>query len=318
MAKKVTKKRRKSKKEAEAIPAFQKILAAMDEINNDSKQQTIFSLSSKDSFPKIERINTGLEALNECTGGGLPRGRIVELYGDESSGKTSLAYHLCAQCESSLYIPIEGTFDPDMAERFGNNSGNMLVSWCDYGDDAIKEAAKFIKAGIDLIVIDSIPSLIPSSMYLKKNQGNEDNRFSPVAQLLSKELPYLITYLKRSRTTLLFINQARAKIGATMFQEQIDTMGGRALRHANSLKIKLARRAWIEVPNKNAINPAKKEKVGMISKLKVMKSKVCKPYMEAELPFFFDRGFVSFDDINTIRQELMIENRKNLKLEREA
>ena len=107
-------------------------------------------------------------------------------------------------------------------------------------------------------------------------------------------------------TTLIFINQVRDKMNAMMFGEKTDTPGGRKLKHACSLRIQVARRAWIEIPNKNPKNSATTEKVGLIMKCKVVKSKVSNPMGECEIPLFFDRGFVSFDDVQAIRKELMM------------
>jgi len=118
-------------------------------------------------------------------------------------------------------------------------------------------------------------------------------------------LPPIEEVIENTGTTLLFVNQIRDKIGALPFGEQTHTMGGHKLQHADSLKIRVARRAWIEIPNKNPANTATNEKVGFILKCKVEKSKVCNPYQECEIPCFFDRGFVSFDDVPAIRKELM-------------
>ena len=122
----------------------------------------------------------------------------------------------------------------------------------------------------------------------------------------NKYLPTIEEIIEVTGTTLIFVNQVRDKMNAMLFGEKTDTPGGRKLKHAASIRIQVARRAWIEIPNKDPKNTAKTEKVGMIMKCKVVKSKVCNPQGECEIPLFFDRGFVSFDDVQSIRKELMV------------
>ena len=122
---------------------------------------------------------------------------------------------------------------------------------------------------------------------------------------MNKYLPTVEEIIEVTGTTLIFINQVRDKMNAMMFGEKTDTPGGRKLKHAASVRIQVARRAWIEIPNKDPRNSAKSEKVGLIMKCKVVKSKVSNPMGECEIPLFFDRGFVSFDDVPAIRKELM-------------
>lgn len=119
--------------------------------------------------------------------------------------------------------------------------------------------------------------------------------------------------IEKSETTVIFINQVRDKFGAMMFGEKTDTPGGRALKFYSSVRIQVARRMWITIPNKDPKNSAAEEKVGLVMRVKVIKSKICNPYGEAELPFFFDRGFVSADDVKSIRLELMKKNNEKVK-----
>ena len=118
-------------------------------------------------------------------------------------------------------------------------------------------------------------------------------------------MPTVEEIIEVTGTTLIFINQVRDKMNAMMFGEKTDTPGGRKLKHACSLRIQVARKAWIEIPNKNPCNSATNEKIGLIMKCKVQKSKVCNPMGECEIPLFFDRGFVSFDEVKSIRTEIM-------------
>ena len=126
-----------------------------------------------------------------------------------------------------------------------------------------------------------------------------------VARLFSKTLPSIVRICEETGTTLILVNQVRDKMNAMLFGEKDDTPGGRAIKFYSSVRIKVARRAWIEIPNKNPEISSESEKVGIIMKAKVSKSKVSNPFGEAELPFFFDRGFVSYDDIKSIRSEIM-------------
>ena len=134
----------------------------------------------------------------------------------------------------------------------------------------------------------------------------EEQRIGGTARLMNKYLPTVEEIIEITGTTLIFVNQVRDKMNAMLFGEKTDTPGGRKLKHACSLRIQVARRAWIEIPNKDPHNSATSKKVGLIMKCKVVKSKVCNPMGECEIPLFFDRGFVSFDDVQKIRKELMV------------
>ena len=139
----------------------------------------------------------------------------------------------------------------------------------------------------------------------------EEQRIGGTARLMNKYLPTVEEVIEVTGTTLIFINQVRDKMNAMMFGEKTDTPGGHKLKHSASLRIQVARRAWIEIPNKDPHNSATSKKVGLIIKCKVVKSKVSNPMGECEIPLFFDRGFVSFDDVKQVREELMkLENQK--------
>jgi RecA/RadA recombinase len=279
-------------------------------INKKEGQGTIYTLDSKNANLKIKRWSTGIEDLDAIIGGGMPEGRVVEVYGPESSGKTTLLYHLCGLHSLCLDIPIEGTFDAKRAKVFGNRPKQMLVHRAKVGEDAMNKTLSFAKAGIPLIGIDSVPSLVPKEdiekvMKSADRDSIEEQRIGGTARLLNKYLPAIEPILEVTGTTLVFVNQVRDKMNAMMFGEKTDTPGGKKLKHACSLRLQVARKGWIEIPNKNPKSTAKNEKIGMIMKVKVVKSKICNPMGECELPLFFDRGFVSFEDMQTIRKELM-------------
>lgn len=286
------------------------IIALCNSINKKEGEGSIYSIGSKNANLKINRWSTGIEDLDAIIGGGIPEGRIVEIFGAESSGKTTLLYHLCGLHELCLDIPIEGTFDAERAKVFGNKPKQMLIYRAKYGEDALNKTIKFAKAGIPLIGIDSVPSMTPkedAEKVLKSAEKDsiEEQRIGGTARLLNKYLPTVEEIIEVTGTTVVFINQVRDKMNAMLFGEKTDTPGGRKLKHACSLRIQVARRAWIEIPNKDPRNSAKTEKIGLIMKCKVVKSKVSNPMGECEIPLIFDRGFVSFDEVPQIRKEIM-------------
>lgn len=286
------------------------IIKLCNNINKKEGAGTIYTIGSQHADLCIKRWSTGIEDLDAIIGGGMPEGRIVEIFGPESSGKTTLLYHLCSLHSMCLDIPIEGTFDANRAKVFGNRPKQMLIYRAKYGEDAFNKATQFAKAGIPLIGIDSVPSMVPKEdvekvMKSVEKDSIEEQRIGGVARLMNKYLPPIEEIIEVTGTTFIFINQVRDKMQAMMFGEKTDTPGGRKLKHAYSLRIQVARRAWIKIPNKNPANAASEEVVGFIMKCKVVKSKVCNPLGECEIPCFFDRGFVSFDDVPAIRKELM-------------
>lgn len=288
----------------------EQIIKLCNSINKSEGEGAIYSIGSKNANLKIKRWSTGIEDLDEIVGGGIPEGRTIEIFGPESSGKTTLLYHLASMHNMALDIPIEGTFDAERAKVFGNRPKQLLIYRAKYGEDAMNKTIQFAKAGIPLIGIDSVPSLVPkedAEKVLKSADKDsiEEQRIGGTARLLNKYLPTIEEIIEITGTSVIFINQVRDKMNAMMFGEKTDTPGGRKLKHSASLRIQVARRAWIEIPNKNPKNSATTEKVGFIMKCKVMKSKVSNPMGECEIPCFFDRGFVSHEDIKDIRKEIL-------------
>lgn len=288
------------------------IVELCNQINKKEGSGSIYTIGSKHSNLKIKRWSTGIEDLDDILGGGMPEGRIIEIFGPESAGKTTLAYHLCGLHEMCLDIPIEGTYDEERAKVFGNRARQMLVGRSKFGENAFNKLIKFAKTGIPLEVVDSVPSMISKEDYEKilkcvDKDTIEELRLGGVARLMTKYLPVLVETCECSGTTVVFINQIRDKIGALMFGEKTDTPGGRALKHYCSVRIQVARRSWIDIPNKNPRNSAEKEKIGLILKCKVVKSKICNPLGECEIPLIFERGFISFDDLDEVRKEIMHE-----------
>lgn len=288
------------------------IMELCKNIENKQGKGSIYSLGSKAANAGIPRWSTYIEDLDAVLGGGMPVGRMVEIFGPESSGKTSLAYHLGSLHKMCLFIPAEGTFDIDRAKLFGNKPKQMLVYRdCKHAEDIMDKTMQFSKAGIPLVIIDSVPGMVPKAQYeqVEKDIEKQPQR-GQLAALFSRTLKNLNDIVEVSGTTVVFINQVRDKMDALMFGEKTQTPGGHALRHYASVRIQVGRRAWIDVPNKNPANTADAEKVGIITKCKVVKSKICNPFGECELPMFFSRGYVSHDDIKPIRLEIMQQNKE--------
>lgn len=292
---------------------LKEIQSICKDIEKKSGQGSIFT-TGKESNLQIPRWSTSIESLDEIIGGGMPKGRIVEIFGPESSGKTSLVYWLMSLHKLGVYIPIEGTYDEARAKAIGVQDKQMIVYRAQYGEEALNAVLRFAKAGIPIICLDSVPACQPKEDIDKVSKGAENElRIGGIARLFSKMLPVIERTCEQSGTTLILVNQVRAKMDAMLFGEKDDTPGGRAIKFYSSIRIKVARRAWIEIPNKNPAISSEKEKVGIIMKAKIVKCKVGNPFGEAEVPFFFDRGFVSYDDIKPIRRELMEERNEQFR-----
>lgn len=295
-----------------------KIISLCNDINKKEGKGAIYTIGSENANLKINRWSTGIEDLDAIIGGGMPEGRVIEIFGSESAGKTTLGYHLCGLHPLCLEIPIEGTWSAERSKVFGNRPKQMLVYRARYGEDAFNKTIQFAKAGIPLVVIDSVPSMIPKEdieKVLKSSDKDsiEEQRIGGVARLMNKYLPAIEDIIEITGTTIIFINQVRDKMQAMLFGEKTDTPGGHKLKHSASLRIQVARKSWIEIPNKDPRNSATNKAVGFIMKCKVVKSKVSEPKGECEIPCFFGRGFVSFDDVKDIRDELMEQERLRYK-----
>ena len=294
------------------------IMKLCSEIAKKEGEGTVYSLGSKNGVLRIPRWSTGLPDLDAITGGGIPKGRTVEIFGAESAGKTTLAYQFCAQHEMCLDIPVEGTFDANRARLFGNTPKQMLVYRARYGEKAFNRAIRFAEEGIPMIVIDSVPSMQPKDDIDKirkavNTDSEQEMRIGGVARLMDKYLPTLEDVIEQTGTTVVFINQIRDKMNALPFGDNIQTPGGHKLKHSASLRIQVARKGYIDIPNHNPYNSASKETIGMIMKCKVVKSKVCNPKGECEIPLFYDRGFVDFADLDRVRKEIMEEHKRMYK-----
>ena len=268
-------------------------------------------MSGSSKTLSIPRWSTSIDNLDMVLGGGMPKGRVVEVFGPESSGKTSLVYWLMSLHKLGVYIPIEGAYEADRAKAIGVQDKQMIVYRAQYGEEALNAVIRFAKAAVPIIAIDSVPACMPKEDMdkIEKSADNE-TRIGGTARLFSKTLPIIERIIEETGTTLVLVNQVRDNTNMmSMFSEKDITPGGRAIKFYSTIRLKVARRSWIEIPNKNPMISSQNNKCGMIMKVKAVKNKTANPFREAELPFFFDRGFVSYDDIKSIRIELMKKER---------